>query len=265
MSLDCVITVDGKDKGLGGNSRPKHSKTKPVSDFLRDSYVYYRAVFKHLKSCGKCDPQEALEGFLKNRAGKQRGLTSGMLVKMAERYRKAFPDRVSEKIVKEFTIRSLNSWSSFELRADGLSEQEIVRAHDIGVEAWKESTRKNLIEVKRYIARSDHNKIESLFRTEELFPFHKLQEHLGLLIPYVGQKLILAICRDKLHSSEALLDHLPEYRRRIIWKVAVEGRPRVQQILKLIVSHSEETASQNNDPQVAEYMNLYSVWSVLAS
>lgn len=143
MALDCVITIPGTDQGARGNGAPKLTKVGPVHDFLKDSEHYYRAVWKHVKECGTCDPADVLRGFLANRDARQFGQTSTMLVEMAEKYRRHFGERIPEELVREFIIRSATSWETFEDRISRLSPEEIVRAHDLYVEAWRKDVLKS--------------------------------------------------------------------------------------------------------------------------
>ncbi len=129
--MDCEIRVPAGDGGL------RRDAVGPVSSFLKDSEIYYRAVWKHVKQCRRCDPAEVLRGFLANRDARHRGQTSALLVTMAEKYRRAMPDRVPAELVREFVIRCASSWEAFEDRVDDLSPEEIVRSHDAYMAAWK--------------------------------------------------------------------------------------------------------------------------------
>lgn len=138
MSLDCVITIPGVDAGARGNGAPKVSKTGPVRDFLKDSEHYYRAVWKHAKSCAVCAPAEILDGFLENRKERHFGQTSSLLVAMAEKYARSFPDRVPKALVREYVVRCMSSWPTFEERVSCLSVKEILRAEELYMESWRE-------------------------------------------------------------------------------------------------------------------------------
>ncbi len=109
----------------------------PVSSFLKDSEIYYRAIWKHVRACGRCDPAEVLRGFLANRDARHHGKTSTILIEMAEKYKRAMPDRVPDELVREYVIRSATSWDVFEDRVTSLSAEEIVRSHDMYMKAWK--------------------------------------------------------------------------------------------------------------------------------
>lgn len=137
MSMDCEIRIPGANDGTRGNGAPAKTKTGPVSSFLKDSEHYYRAVWKHVKECPRCDPAEILRGFLANRDARQRGQTSTLLVEMAEKYRRHFKDRIPDDLIREFVIRAATSWEAFEDRVATLSSEEIVRAHDMYVSAWR--------------------------------------------------------------------------------------------------------------------------------
>lgn len=135
MAMDCVISVP---RDLSSNGQKRADVVGPVSSFLKDSEIYYRAVWKHSKSCDKCDPAEILRGFLANRDVRHRGQTTTLLVEMAEKYRRAMPGRVPAELVREYIIRSVTSWNVFEDRVTSLSAEEIVRSHDMYMRAWKE-------------------------------------------------------------------------------------------------------------------------------
>jgi hypothetical protein len=107
MSLNCQLTIKGCGAGAR-NGKLVHDKTGPVSDFLRDNQYYYRTVQNHLIECKKCDPQEALEGFLQNRnSTKKFGQTSQTLILMALSYEKRFAQYVKEETIDEFVMRGL--------------------------------------------------------------------------------------------------------------------------------------------------------------
>ncbi len=137
MSIDCEIVVPGFDAGARDDGAPKISKTGPLRDFLRDSDHYYRAVWKHARTCVVCDPAEILDGFLENRKKKHFGQTSSLLVSMAEKYRRKIPDRVPEAVVREYVIRSMSSWPTFADRVSALSVDDILRAESLYLESWR--------------------------------------------------------------------------------------------------------------------------------
>jgi len=133
--MDCVISIP-RDRSSTGKVRD--DMVGPVSSFLRDSETYYRAIWKHARMCDRCDPAEILRGFLAKRDARHRGQTSTILVEMAEKYRRAMPDRVPAELVREFVIRGVTSWDVFAERVTSLSSEEIVRSHDMYMKAWKE-------------------------------------------------------------------------------------------------------------------------------
>ena len=104
----CVITVKGKESGLGGNSRPQKDTTKPVREFLVDNGTYYTAVYQHLKECQadpKCDPQQVLDVYLARRTDPKDGMTSSSLATLAVKYLRAFPS-VKADTAHEIIARS---------------------------------------------------------------------------------------------------------------------------------------------------------------
>lgn len=147
--MDCEIRVPGVNDGAAGNGAPSRTKVGPVSSFLKDSDHYYRAVWKHVKGCSRCDPAEVLRGFLANRDVRHRGETTTLLIEMAEKYRRAMPDRVPAELVREFVVRGVCSWNAFEDRVGSLSAEEIVRAHDMYLIAWKKEILESVKKEKR--------------------------------------------------------------------------------------------------------------------
>lgn len=138
MSLDCTIVIPGVDAGVRGNGAPKVSKTGPVRDFLKDSEHYYRAVWRHVRGCGACDPKEVLDGFLENRKTRHFGQTSSLLVAMAEKYQKGFPLRIPNSLVREYVVRAMSSWPTFEKRVPNLSVEEVLRAEALYMDHWRQ-------------------------------------------------------------------------------------------------------------------------------
>lgn len=88
----------------------KSGKSGPVAAFLTDSDTYYRAVYDHLKGCPTCDPSVVLRAILERRETVQkfRGATSSGLIDLAMRYRKRWPDKVPEDLVRRFVVRGLS-------------------------------------------------------------------------------------------------------------------------------------------------------------
>ncbi len=129
--------VPGANEGARGNGAPPRTKVGPVSSFLKGSEHYYRAVWKHVKGCARCDPAEILRGFLANRDARQHGQTSAMLIEMAEKYKRHFKDRIPDELVREFVVRGASAWEAYEERIGRLSPEEIVRSHDLYMAAWK--------------------------------------------------------------------------------------------------------------------------------
>jgi hypothetical protein len=180
MSMNCEIRVP---RGPSSSGQRGADMVGPVSSFLKDSELYYSAVWKHIKVCGRCDPAEILRGFLANRDARHRGQTSTLLVEMAEKYGRAMPDRVPAGLVREFVIRGMTSWDAFADRVTSLSSDEIVRSHDMYVRAWK-----------REILDSAKKAKKGSPRIRRAWPFQRGQgsvgwlndkdyAHLGLVVP----------------------------------------------------------------------------------
>lgn len=137
MSLDCVITVKGA--GEPSQSRPTNDQTRTVSDFLVGVDAYYRAVFNHVKACNKCDPQEILEEYLKDRnRPKFCGTTSKGLMTLAERYLKQFPTKVRPETVREFKWR-IGSISGLINFIPDATPEEIVSGALVILENWRDN------------------------------------------------------------------------------------------------------------------------------
>jgi hypothetical protein len=110
MSLDCIITIAGTGKKQHNNGYRK-AKTGPISGFIVDLDGVYKAVFKHVAGCAKCDAGEALQAYLDNRTEKGKksdhgGATSNGLIKLALKYEIAKPHQVPASLVNEFLLRS---------------------------------------------------------------------------------------------------------------------------------------------------------------
>lgn len=143
MSLDCIIYVGGKADGFSGHGRPNEGMREPVHRFLRDSQHYYNAVLRHLRECEKCDPKEALYGYLVNRLSKPKnfGRMSQTLMRMAAQYREKFGERVPGPMVNEFLWRGMSSWDEFLLHVESFSQEEIDLAYAAAIESWKSELR----------------------------------------------------------------------------------------------------------------------------
>jgi hypothetical protein len=105
LSLDCVITVPGKASGRGS---PRRDLEAPVKDLLTDLTGYYRAVFRHVVGCPRCEPDEVLRRYLHRRESLRKfgGMTSKGLCELALRY-EADPRRPADPaLVDEFFVRS---------------------------------------------------------------------------------------------------------------------------------------------------------------
>src|SRR3990172_7678026 len=105
MGLDCIITYPGDNVGRHGH--PKKDRTGPVREFVVNNQLFYTAVFNHIKNCGKCNPAEAVQLYFKSRFdedGQELG-TTDILCKLISRYKKRFPDKISDEVVKNFYYR----------------------------------------------------------------------------------------------------------------------------------------------------------------
>lgn len=199
MSVDCEITVPGADAGARGNGAPKQTKVGPVSAFLKDSEHYYRAVFKHVKECGRCDPAEVLRGFLANRDARHRGQTSNLLIRMAEKYKRQFGDRVPDELVREFVVRGATAWESYEERVGSLSPEEVVRSHDMYMAAWKQEVLEEGAKGRRKGS-----------RLKRLWPFHRGQGSIGWLNDkersHLGMEVPAEVLRAAAMSREQAME-----------------------------------------------------------
>jgi hypothetical protein len=110
MALDCIITCGGSDRTSHINTL-KNPKTAPVKEFIVDLDGLYKAVFKHVIACDKCDASDVLQAYLDNRTRKAKpgnhgGSTSDGLIRLALKYEKARPHQVSKDLVKKFLLRA---------------------------------------------------------------------------------------------------------------------------------------------------------------
>lgn len=230
MSLDCEIRVDGRETGKAGNGRPESSVVGPVHRFLRDSDFYYRAVFSHLKRCEKCDPKEALDGYLENRVRKHSGETNRTLVEMAEKYRRHFPDRIPEALVREFILRSMGShWKCFSDRAERLSPSDIERGLKVHLEAWRNSVRAAAPKLAKALSRN--------------LP----KDSVSLTVR--GWEINLIPCSRLMGWAES----------------AANPGPRIIQLRKLLrgVGTAEQVAA--GDEKILSFLRIYEVWDVMTT
>lgn len=142
MSLDCVIRVKVRNRSRGSMSELEG----PVSRFIRDSEDYYKAVEAHLRKCRRCDPAEALSGFMKNRRARFDGKVSGLLYNMAMRYGRKFGDRIPEGLIREFRIGYLMNWvvSPMEEILEGLRTEDVRKAYDGYILAYRKAAARAL-------------------------------------------------------------------------------------------------------------------------
>jgi hypothetical protein len=101
--LDCIITVKGN--GVGKYGRSKKDRTGYVSEFCVDNTFFYRAIFKHLKECNKCDPNDVLKTLLFRRKD---GLVTGSLAELAVKYKRNFQS-TDWLLVEEYICRCIDS------------------------------------------------------------------------------------------------------------------------------------------------------------
>lgn len=225
MSLDCILTVDGK--------------TRPVKGFLHNNDRYYGAVKRHLNECETCSPREALEGFLQSREGTY-GLTSATLCKMAVTYHRAFPEKIPEALVNEFFIRGMRNWEHFASRIKFLTEDDVVRAHALVIEARKMLIREILPRLEKYIKKRDQNQITRLFNHFDLYPFHTLKRRV----------------ESYRHGNEYKKSH---------WRIQfwMEEDPRFKLAVSLINGSNDDIDKKEEDPDVIRFYNLKKVWFVM--
>lgn len=140
MGLDCKMTVLGsKNGGSRQHGATEQDRTKTVVDFIVGSEVLYRAVFAHVKDCGKCDPQEVLEAYLSDRKRpKLGGLTSNGLCVLAEKYKKHFPGKVKDETVREFYWR-IGTVGGLLENASFLSPEEMISGILVMYRMWLDS------------------------------------------------------------------------------------------------------------------------------
>ena len=122
--MHCVITVKGN--GVGKYGHPKNDRTGPISEFLVDNQVFYRAVNKHLKDCTVCDPVEILKTYLNRRISnpKFEERVSDSLVKQAMTMERQCAKRgvaCDPKLINEFIWRS----GTWEMNGEPLVRLEI--------------------------------------------------------------------------------------------------------------------------------------------
>ena len=225
MSLDCILTVEGK--------------TRPVKDFLHNNDRYYGAVKRHLNECGVCSSREALEGFLQSREGTY-GLTSATLCKMAVTYYRAFPGKIPEALVNEFFIRGMRNWEHFASRIKFLTEDDVIRAHALIIEARKKLIKGILPKLEKGIKKKNQNEVTRLVNHFDLYPFHSLKRKVN----------------DYRFGSD---------RRKPHWRTQpwMEDDPRFKLAVSLINGSSDDIDKDEEDPNVIRFHNLKKVWFVM--
>lgn len=108
MNPECIVTIKGSGvKNKNNATRPSEDRTGPIGTFLTLHMAgAYDDIFKHVQKCSQCDPDEILQGYIKGRKHpKFQGRTSVTLVSMAQKYERAFPNRVKRKTINEIFYR----------------------------------------------------------------------------------------------------------------------------------------------------------------
>lgn len=226
MSLDCIITVNGFNR--------------PVSGFISNSDKYYSAVKAHLRECKVCDPREALEGFLQTRIDKTYGLTSSTICRMAFSYRKIFPERIPESLFKEFLIRGMENWEYFADNLRSLTEDDILRAHALIIEATRLHIKDILPKIERALKKKDGKQIERLFNDFNVYPFRSLKRRVK---DYCGN-------HNRYESKSYRI------------KSWMYDDPRFKLAVSLI-NGSDDSGIDEEDPDIIRFYNLKKVWFVM--
>lgn len=230
MSLDCIITVG--------------EKTRPVKGFISNSDKYYSAVKAHLRECKACDPKEALEGFLQTRIDNTYGLTSTTICRMAYGYHRAFPERISESLFKEFLIRGMENWEYFTDNIRSLTEDDILRANNLIIESIRLRIKKILPKIERAVKKEDRRGMEKLFNDYDLHPFHFLKSR----VKHQQNKYNKGYVSGSYNMEPWMLDD-----------------PRFKLAVSLIEKSSDDIDKNEKDPDIIRFYNLQEVWTVISS
>lgn len=102
MGLECVITVPGDGKGQYG--RFKSDRTGQVSQFTVCNSFLYSQVFRHVKECDRCSPDDVLRTLLDRKMGKD-GMVAQSMAELAMRYWDKLPRRTDVNLVKRILSR----------------------------------------------------------------------------------------------------------------------------------------------------------------
>lgn len=226
MSLDCIITVEGK--------------TRPVKGFISNSDKYYGAVKAHLRRCEICDPKEALEGFLQTRIDNTYGLTSSTICRMACSYYRVFSGRIPESLFKEFIIRGMWNWEYFADNLRSLTEDDVSRAHALVIEAVKLRIKDILPKVEKVVKKQDKRNAERLFNDFSLHPFRLLKRRVS-----------------EYHSENKYKSE--SYR----MKPWMPDDPRFRLAVSLIERSNDDIDKEEEDPDIIRFYNLQKVWFVM--
>lgn len=126
--LDCVITIKGQ--GVSKSGCLKNDKTGPIHSMIKDLTVYYDAVYRHCRTCRKCDPNEVLKRFLENRdkptSNRTGTNTTSLLVNLVEKFIKNVPGTDAGWLAK-YVARCDNT-ASIEKHRRLLTHDQLVKA-----------------------------------------------------------------------------------------------------------------------------------------
>jgi len=123
--MSCIITVIGDGKGRNGH--PKKDRTGPLEEFMVDNIVFYTAVFQHLLSCNKHDPNEILKHYITRRIARGDQMVTGTLVNMALKYARNF--KIDQSIINEYKWRNgIDAGVDGYKRRIGLSLYDLAKA-----------------------------------------------------------------------------------------------------------------------------------------
>jgi len=126
---ECKITV----------VRKKGPETGPVSSFVKDDEVLYRAVWGHLRGCKKCDVNKIMRLYLANRDGKKkRGLTTKTLSDYVFRHARTSFD-IDQELVKQFVLRCPDIRVTID-QQNLLTIEEVIRTFALCQHEWLNET-----------------------------------------------------------------------------------------------------------------------------
>jgi hypothetical protein len=99
--MDCIITIKGN--GVGRYGKPKKDRTGPVREFVVDNQYFYNIIYRHLKECDKCNPEEILRLYLARRIHRGDQMVTGLLVELAMKYARHF--KIDPALIIEYKWR----------------------------------------------------------------------------------------------------------------------------------------------------------------